>query len=114
MEERKSALKWNVFHLKGEMAAKLKEIWVSQPANATFFHKFQHITKYYKQYSKKKTKEYKREELDARANLEIATAQLYEDIYNEEKQGEANKYKRKIEEIETMKARGVTIMSKVK
>lgn len=35
-------------------------------------------------------------------------------MYNEELQGEVNQYKRKMEEIETQKARGATIRSKVK
>lgn len=36
-------------------------------------------------------------ELYARVNLETATARLHEDIYNEVKQGEVNKYKYIIE-----------------
>ena len=39
---------------------------------------------------------------------------MHEDIYNEEKQGEASKYKIIIEEIETRKAKGATIRSRVK
>lgn len=78
-----------------------------------FFCKPRHISRYYRQYSKQIAKEHKREELYARANLEITMAWLHDDTYNEEKQGEANKYKRIIEEIESRKAKGSTIRSRV-
>lgn len=113
-EVRKSAFKWNVAHLKGEMTAKLREIWERLSRDATFFSKLRHVTRYYIQFSKQKAKEHKREELYARANLESATARLHEDIYNEDKQGEVNKYKNIIEGIETRKARGATIRARVK
>lgn len=72
-----------------------------------------HVTRFYRQYSKQKAKENKREELNARANLEIATASLHDDIYNVGKQGEVNLLKRTIEDIKTRKARGATIRSRV-
>ena len=46
--------------------------------------------------------------------METATARLHEDIYDLDKQGEVNKFKRIIEEIETRKARGATIRARVK
>lgn len=81
-EVRKSAFKWNVAHLKGEMTVKLREIWERLPMDATFFSKLRQITIFYRQFSKQMAKEHKREELYVRANLETATARLHEDIYN--------------------------------
>lgn len=56
----------------------------------------------------------KKKELYARANLERATARLHEDIHNEVKQGEVNKYRGIVEGIEDRKARGATIRARVK
>ena len=100
--------------MKGELAGKIKEKWAGLPANATFFFKLRHISRLYRQYSKNKAREHKKEELNARANLEVATIKLYEDIYNEELQGVTNMYRRILEDIETRKARGATIRSRVK
>ena len=113
-EVRKSAYKWNIAHLKGDMMAKLREIWERMPADATFFAKLRHVTRFYRQFSKQKASENKREELYARANLETTTARLHEDIHNEDKQGEVNRYKGIIEGIEDRKARGATIRARVK
>lgn len=93
--------------------AKLREMWEKLPIDAPFFSKLRHITKYYRQFSKQRAKEYKKEELYARANLETTIARLHEDIYNEDKQGEVNKYKSIIKGIETRKARGATINARV-
>lgn len=84
-EVRKSTFKWNVTNLKGEMTVKLQEKWARLLTNVTFFYKLMHITRYYRQFSKQRAKEHKREELNARANLEISMASLHEDIFNEEK-----------------------------
>lgn len=113
-EIRKTTLKWNVTYLKGEAAGKIREKWAGLPANASFFFKLRHISRIYRQFSKNKAKEHKREELNARANLEVATAKLHDDFHNEELQGVADMYKRTLEEIETRKARGATIRSRVK
>ena len=61
-------------YLKGEFADKLKEKWDSLPTDASFFHKRRHVNRLYRQFNKQKTKEHMREELNARANLEVATA----------------------------------------
>ena len=111
---RKSAFKWKVAHLKGETIAKIRELCERLFAEATFFSKLRHVTRFYRQFSKLKVKEHRREELNTRANLETATAQLHEDIHNTEKQGEVNKYKSIIDGIEDKKARGATIRAKVK
>ena len=105
-ETRKTAFKWNVTYLKGEFSSKIKEKWEGLPANAIFFFKLRHISRLYRQLSKNKAKEHKRIELNARANLEVATAKLHDDIYNEELQGVTNMHKRTLEEIETRKTRG--------
>jgi hypothetical protein len=75
----------------------LRNKWVSLPRETLFLHKMRHITRFYKQFNKQKTKEHKMEELNAMASLEIATTRLQEDIYNVEKQGEVNQYKSAIE-----------------
>ena len=113
-EVRRAAFKWNVSYMEGEFATQLKEKWASLPIDASFFQKLRQITRLYRQFSKHKAKEHKREELNARANIEIATAKLHEDIYNVELQGEVNQYKQVLEEIEMRKARGAMIRSRVK
>ena len=113
-ETRKTTFKWNVTYLKGEFSGKLKKKWEGLPANATFFFKLRQISRLYRQLSKNKARKHKREELNARANLEVVTAKLHDDVYNEELQGVANMHKRTLEEIETKKARGATIRSRVK
>ena len=113
-ETRKSPFKWNVAHLKGEMTTKLRELWEGLPRDATFFSKLRHITRCYRQFSKQMAKEYKKEELYTRANLETTTARMHEDSYNEDKQREVNKYKGIIEGIEERKARVTTIRARVK
>lgn len=113
-EVKKAAFKWNVTNLKGEFVDKLKDKWNNLPTEAPFFHKLRHITRLYRQFSKQKAKEHKRKELNTKAKLEVATAILHEDIYNEEVQGEVNQYQRKMEDIETRKAIGATIRSRVK
>ena len=100
--------------MKRELARKIKEKWKGLPANVTFFSKLRHISRIYRQFNKSKAKEHKREELNARANLELAIAKLHDDIYNGQLQGVANMYKRTLEEIETRKTRGATIRSRVK
>ena len=84
------------------------------PEVATFFTKLRYVTRFYMQFSKQKTKEQKMEELYARANLETAIARLHEDIHNEVKQEEVNKYRGIMEGIEDRKARGATIRAMVK
>ena len=113
-EIRHTPFKWNVAYLKGEFAGQLREKWESLPTDATFFQKLRHITRLYRQFSKWKAKEHKREELNARANLEVATGQLHDDIYNVELQGKVNQIKHSLEEIEARKARGATIRARVK
>lgn len=108
-EIRMSAFKWNVTYLKEELVGILREKWDNFPREATFFHKLRLISRFYRQYSKQKAKEYKKEELNARAKLELATANLHEDIYNEEKHGEVSQLNWTIEQIEDKKARGATM-----
>jgi hypothetical protein len=52
--------------------------------------------------------------LDTLAKLELATAKLDEDINNFEKQGEVNRLKEAIENVETMKTKGTALRSRVK
>lgn len=96
------------------MGEKLKEKWVSLPKDASFFYKLRHISRYNRQYSKQKAKEQRWEELSIRAKLEIAMASLDNDIYNIENNGEVNQHKYILEEMETRKARGAVVKSKVK
>ena len=101
-------------YLKAEFSVKVKEKRGNFHVEATLFHKLWHIIRLFRQFSKPKTKEHKREELNARVNLEVATARLHDDIYNVELQREVYQYKRTIEEIERRKARGASIRSRVK
>lgn len=47
--------------------------------------------------------------LDTRASLEVVTTILHGDIYDVAKQGEVSRLKMIVEELETRKARGVSI-----
>ena len=86
-ELRKSTYKWNVDHLKDEACELLKECWKKLPEANSFFSKLRHISKVFRQFSKRKAREYKKKELDTRAKLEVAVATLHEDVYNIDKQG---------------------------
>ena len=111
---RNTAFKWNVSYLQGDNIDMIEEKWNRCLRDAIFFYKLRQITRFYKQMSKQEAKEFQRDELDTRANLERAIAVLHEDVYNEAKQGEVNKLRHKVEEIETRKARGAVVRSRVK
>ena len=113
-EERKGAFKWNTTHLKGELREKLEERWVSLPEGANFFFKLRNISRFYRQACKQKTKENRRMELDTKAKLEVAMANLHKDVNSFEKQGEVNRLKNTIDSIETRKVIGAAIRSRVK
>ena len=61
-----------------------------------------------------KAKEFKWEELNIKANLEVATAELHNDIYNIDLQGKVSKYKHLLEESDMRKVRGAVVRSRVK
>ena len=88
--------------------------WTSLPENTSFFHKLRDIKRFYRHHSKTNAKEFRKVELDTKANLELATAILHEDIYDVDKQGEINRFKKYMDEIETRKARGSAIWSRMK
>ena len=111
---RNSAYKWNLTYLDGEMSDALGLRWTSLPENTSFFHKLRDIKRFYMQHSKTKAREFRKVELDTKPNLELATATLHEDMYDVDKQGEVNRLKRDLDEIETRKARGEAIQSRVK
>ena len=113
-EERKGAFKWNTAHLKGELKGKLEERWVSLPEDANFFYKLRNISRFYRQVCKQKAKENRRIELDTKAKLEVAMANLHEDVNSFEKQGEVNRLKNTIDNIQTRKAIGAVIRSRIK
>lgn len=50
--------------------------------DASFFFKLHQISRYYIQFSKLKAKEFKKDKLDTRARLRVASTILYEDIYD--------------------------------
>ena len=79
----------------------LSECWNKLPRDASFFSKIRYISKVYRQVNKKIARGNKREELDIRANLEITIANLHEDIYNANKQGEVNVLRQVLDGIET-------------
>ena len=88
--------------------------WTSLPENTSSFHKLKDIKRFYRHHSKTKTKKIRKVELDTKANLELATATLHEDVYVVVKQGKVNRLKKDMDEIKTRKVRGVAIRSKVK
>lgn len=81
---------------------------------ASFFYKLRHITRLYRVVNKQCAKEFKRAKLDTRDNLEMTTTVLHNDIYNVEKPVEVNQLRNKLEGIETRKAKGTAIRSRVK
>ena len=110
----KSTYKWNVAHLGGDIGDKLRETWASLSKDASFLFKFHNITRYYTQYSKLKVQENRKIEFDVKAKLEVATANLHNDIYNVDLQGEVSRYKSILDEVEVRKTRGVMVRLKVK
>lgn len=61
------------------------------PKTRYFYFKLRHVSRYYRPLSKHKAKEFKKEELDIKAFLEVATTILHGDVYNVDKQEEASK-----------------------
>ena len=108
-EVRKSTFKWNISHLQGEICDTLSECWNKLLGDTSFFSKIRYISRVYRQESKKIARGNKREELDTRANLEIAVANLHEDIYNADKQREVNVLRQVLDGIETRKTRGLQL-----
>lgn len=113
-EGSKSVFKWNVSYLKGEIIAKIKERWKDMPVDAIFFYKLRNMARFYRQASKQETMVNRIMELDTLAKLEIATANIYEDINNFQKQGDVNRLKEVMENIETRKAKRVVLRSRIK
>ena len=111
--ERKSGYKWNLTYLQDAMSDVLGQRWTNLPEGTSFFHKLRNINRFYRYYSKNKTKEFRNGELDIKANLKLATATLLEDIYKIDKQGKINQLKWVMEEIEIRKARGAVIRLRV-
>ena len=113
-EGRKTTFKWNVSHLKGELMERLKERWNGIPEDANFFHKLRNIVRFFRQTCKQKAKNNRKVELDTKAKLEVAMTNIHEDIHSFEKQREVNQLKNTMNNIETRKAKGATIRSRVK
>lgn len=111
---RKSSYKWNVSHLKGEIASQLKHMWATLPQGMTFFSKLRKVARFYRFLNMQKAKEFRKEELGLRARLECAIASLHEDVHNVGKQGKVMELQNALEEVESRKARGATIRSRVK
>ena len=61
-----------------------------------------------------KAKEFKWEELNIKTNLEVATTELHNDIYNIDLQGKVGKYKHLLEESDMRKVKGAVVRSRVK
>lgn len=101
-------------HLNEDFIYEFRTRWGRLPDDASFFFKLKDITRFFRQQSKRHTRENKKEELDIKAKLEIASTKLHEGMYNITLQGEVSKLSKAIEEIKIGKARGATIRSKVK
>ena len=61
--------------------------------------KLWHMSRFYAQLSKQHTKAYRKEEVDTRARLEVATTNLHEDIYSIHKHGEVSELKRSLDKL---------------
>ena len=59
----KSAFKWIVVHLQGKIIDQLRDRWVALPEEASFSSKLRHLPRFYKELSKCKPREYRKEEL---------------------------------------------------
>ena len=113
-EDMKTSFKWNTSYLKGEILDNMEEKWKSMPEDAIFFYKIRNIRRFYRLASKQKAMVNRRMKLDTLAKLEIATANLHEDINNFEKQGEVNKLREVMRSVETRKINGTALRSRVK
>lgn len=111
---KKLPFKWNVDHLKGEIADQLGHMWASLPFEMSFFAKLRRVSRLFRMMNIQKTKDYRKEDFDLRAKLEIAIACLHEDAYNVDKQGKVWRIKNALEQVENKKAKGATIRSRVK
>lgn len=60
---------------------------------ASFLIKLRYVSRFYRQLSQERAEAYKKEELDTRAKLEVATKNLHEDIYNVVKHEEVSEHK---------------------
>jgi hypothetical protein len=92
----------------------LEEKWKNLPEDISFFYKLRMISRFYMQASKQKARVNKKMKLDTLAKLEVATANLHEDINNFQKQEEVSRLKEVIVNIETRKARGAALRSRVR
>ena len=101
-------------HLQRETLDLLSETWAGLPTQTSFLSKLRVISRLYRQVSKSKTTELRRLELDTNAKLGIATAKFYKDPYNITRQEEVNHLQDKIDGMETHRARGATIRTKIK
>lgn len=112
---RNSPFKWNVSHLRGEVANQLRHMWATLMPETSFFSKLRKVFRLYRLLSIKKTKDFRRKELDVRAKLECATVSLHKDvIYDMGKQGKVEELKNALEGVESRKAWGATIRSRVR
>lgn len=80
--------------------------WASMLEEASFFFKLRHISRFYRQFSKKMAREFRQDELDTRANLEVAMTTLHDDVNNFEKQGEVTRLHKTINEVERKRLEG--------
>ena len=87
------------------MSDVLGQSWTCLPKNTSFFYKLRDIKRFYRHYSKRNAKEFRKVELDTKVNLKLATVTLHENVYDVDKQGEVNKLKKNMDEIETRQAR---------
>ena len=81
-EERKTTFKWNMAHLKRELRGRLEERWNGMPEDTNFVHKLRNISRFFRQACKQKAKYNRRIELDTKARLEVAMANLHEDVHS--------------------------------
>lgn len=102
---RRMSFKWNTSHLSEDLIYELRTHWDRLLDDAFFSVKLRYITRFFRQYSKHWARENKKEELDIKAKLKIASAKLHEDMYNVATQGEVSELSKALENIE-IKMRG--------
>lgn len=84
------------------------------PEDANFLHKLKNITRFFRQACKQKTRDNRIVKLNSKAKVKVVIANPHENIYSFEKQREVNRLKNIMDSIETRKAKGAGIRSRIK
>ena len=80
---------------------------------ASFFSMLRHVSRFYREFSKHKAREYRKEELDPRAKLGYPLQPFMMTFMTQISKGKSQNSKNALEGVETRKSRGVPIMSRL-